>query len=50
MECDRHVCAGLFTGHLIKRFGVLPIMGVGVLLNAACIMVALSGVDLHHQQ
>ena len=24
---------GFFTGHLIKRFGVLPIMGVGVLLN-----------------
>ncbi len=38
---------GFFTGHLIKRFGTLPIMGVGVLLNAACIMVALSGVDLH---
>lgn len=38
---------GFFTGHLIKRFGVLPIMGVGVVLNAACIGVALSGVDLH---
>jgi MFS family permease len=38
---------GFFTGHLIKRFGVLPIMGVGVLLNAVCIGVALSGVDLH---
>jgi MFS family permease len=38
---------GFFTGHLIKRFGVLPIMGVGVLLNAACIVIALSGVDLH---
>ena len=38
---------GFFTGHLIKRFGVLPIMGVGVLLNAACIVVALSGVELH---
>jgi MFS family permease len=37
---------GFFTGHLIKRFGTLPIMGVGVLLNAACIAVALSGVDL----
>ena len=37
---------GFFTGHLIKRFGVLPIMGVGVLLNAVCIVVALSGVDL----
>ncbi len=38
---------GFVTGHLIKRFGVLPIMGVGVLLNIACIAVALSGVDLH---
>ena len=38
---------GFFTGHLIKRFGVLPIMGVGVVLNALCIAIALSGVDLH---
>jgi len=38
---------GFFTGHLIKRFGALSIMGLGVLLNAACIAVALSGVDLH---
>ncbi len=38
---------GFFTGHLIRRFGVLPVMGVGVVLNAACIGVALSGVDLH---
>jgi MFS family permease len=38
---------GFFTGHLIKRFGVLPIMGTGVLLNLACIAIALSGVDLH---
>jgi MFS family permease len=38
---------GFFTGHLIKRFGVLPIMGVGVALNAACIAIALTGVDLH---
>ena len=37
---------GFFTGHLIKRFGTLTIMGVGVALNALCIMVALSGVDL----
>jgi MFS family permease len=35
-----------FTGHLIKRFGALPIMAVGVLLNAVCVAVALSGVDL----
>ena len=38
---------GFFTGHLIKRFGVLPIMGVGVALNLLCIGVALSGQDLH---
>ncbi len=38
---------GFFTGHLIKRFGTLPIMGAGVVLNALCIAIALSGVDLH---
>ena len=38
---------GFFTGHLIKRFGVLQIMGVGVLLNLICILIALSGQDLH---
>ena len=37
---------GFFTGHLIKRFGALAIMAVGVLLYAGCIAVALSGVDL----
>jgi MFS family permease len=35
-----------FTGHLIRRFGALPIMGVGVVLNVVCVAVALSGVDL----
>ena len=35
-----------FTGHLIKRFGVLPVMAVGVALNLVCVAVALSGVDL----
>ena len=38
---------GFFTGHLIKRFGALPVMGVGVALNLGCIVVALSGVELH---
>jgi predicted MFS family arabinose efflux permease len=37
---------GFFTGHLLKRFGTLPIMGVGVLLNLLCIAIALSGVEL----
>jgi len=38
---------GFFTGGWIKRFGTLPVMGVGVLLNLVCIAVALSGVELH---
>ena len=38
---------GFFTGNLIRRFGPLPIMAAGVVLNAACIVVALSGVALH---
>jgi MFS family permease len=37
---------GFFTGHLIRRFGTLQIMGVGVALNAVCIAIALSGVEL----
>ena len=37
---------GFFTGHLIRRFGALPVMGVGVALNLACVGVALSGVAL----
>lgn len=35
-----------FTGSLIRRFGVLPVMATGVVLNLVCIAVALSGVDL----
>ncbi len=37
---------GFFTEHLIKRFGVLPVMGVGVALNVACVAIALSGIEL----
>jgi MFS family permease len=37
---------GFFTGSLIKRFGPLPVMGVGVALTLVCIAVALSGVEL----
>ena len=39
---------GFFTGHLIRRLGVLNVMGAGVLLNGLCVAIALSGVDLHH--
>jgi MFS family permease len=35
-----------FTGNLIKRFGALPVMAVGAVLNLVCVAVALSGVDL----
>ncbi len=37
---------GFFTGHLIKRFGTLPIMAVGLALNGLCVAIALSGVDV----
>lgn len=39
---------GFFTGSLIRRFGVLPVMGAGVLLNLVCIMIAIGGTDLHY--
>lgn len=39
---------GFFTGSLIKRFGVLTVMGAGVVLNLACIAIALSGAEVQH--
>ena len=36
---------GFFTGHLIKRFGTLPVMAVGLALNGVCVGIALSGID-----
>lgn len=36
---------GFFTGHLIKRFGTLPIMAAGLALNVLCVLIALSGVE-----
>ena len=36
---------GFFTGRLIRRFGTLPVMSVGVALTLACVAVALSGVQ-----
>jgi MFS family permease len=35
-----------FTGHLIKRFGPLPVMAAGLLLNIVCVAIALSGVEV----
>ncbi len=37
-----------FTGKLIKRFGVLPIMSIGLVLNIACVLFALNGTDVMH--
>ena len=37
-----------FTGRLIKRFGILPIMTVGLALNVFCVAFALSGDDVMH--
>jgi MFS family permease len=37
-----------FTGHLIKRFGTLPVMSAGLLLNLGCVAFALSGTELMH--
>ena len=38
---------GFFTGHLIRRFGSLPVMAVGLVLLLVCVAIAISGVDLH---
>jgi len=37
-----------FTGKLVQRFGALPVMAVGLLLNIACVIFALSGNDVMH--
>ncbi len=37
-----------FTGPLIRRVGVLPVMWAGVGLNLGCVALALSGQDLPH--
>ncbi len=39
---------GLITGRLIKRFGAVPILLAGVLLNLGCVAVALSGAEVMH--
>jgi MFS family permease len=35
-----------FTGRLVQRFGALPVMGAGLLLNLGCIVFALQGNDV----
>jgi len=49
---EAHVLAmftpSFFTGALIKRVGVVPVMIAGALLNLACVLFALSGEDVMH--
>jgi MFS family permease len=37
---------GFFTGSLIKRFGALKVIAVGIVLMGVCVVVALSGISL----
>ncbi|BDW11727.1 MFS transporter [Polynucleobacter sp. SHI8] len=39
---------GFFTGHLVKRYGPIPIMTIGAALNFISIFIMLSGSDLPH--
>jgi len=52
MVIQWHVVAmfapSFFTGHLINRLGVIPVLASGVLLGAACVVVNLTGESLPH--
>jgi predicted MFS family arabinose efflux permease len=37
-----------FTGHLIRKFGVVTIIIVGTLLNAACMAVNIAGIEFYN--
>ena len=37
-----------FTGNLIRRYGVLPIMGTGIMLLAGHVAIALTGIEFLH--
>jgi MFS family permease len=37
-----------FTGHLIARFGVLPIIATGAIIQLGCALVNLAGIEFHH--
>ncbi len=37
-----------FTGHLIRRFGLIPLMTVGALLDLGCVALNLLGTSLWH--
>ena len=37
-----------FTGHLIKRFGLIPVMFTGAVFGLACIFINLAGMTVNH--
>jgi MFS family permease len=37
-----------FTGSIIKRIGLLPVMTLGAVLMAVCVAIAISGIDVMH--
>lgn len=37
-----------FTGHLIKRLGLLPVMFIGAILGLVCIFINLTGTTVNH--
>ena len=39
---------GFFTGSLIKRVGVLPVLAAGIALNLVCVAIGLSGHEVMH--
>jgi MFS family permease len=39
---------GLFTGHLIARFGTLRVIAAGALVSMGCVAVALAGTTITH--
>jgi len=38
----------LFTGHLIKRFGIFAVMLTGTIFGLLCVFVNLSGISVNH--
>jgi MFS family permease len=38
----------LFTGHLIVRYGVLTVIGVGAAILIACVLIAMAGITFQH--
>jgi MFS family permease len=39
---------GFFTGSIIKRIGVVPVIAIGIAIQAICVIIALSGQEVIH--